>query len=60
MSERFCKFCGHTVVDPCMDETDLLIYRVTVERCNEAAWARDAEVFHEGDRPECPQETTRE
>ncbi len=44
---RFCRFCGQKTNVPCMDETDLLIYSVTVERCSDAAWARDAEIFYE-------------
>jgi len=35
---RQCKFCGQCVDTPCMDKTDLLVYRVTIDRCNDAAW----------------------
>ena len=45
--ERFCKFCGQSVVVPCMDETDLSIYRRTVDRCRDAAFAFDAEDFYD-------------
>jgi hypothetical protein len=54
MTEKFCKFCGQKTDTPCVDETDLMIYSRTVERCNDANLARAAELFYDGDR-DCPQ-----
>lgn len=46
---RHCQFCGKNVIDPCMDETDLLIYSPTVDRCSDANFARGAELFYESE-----------
>lgn len=40
---RFCKFCGQNVVAPCMDATDISIYRRTVDRCSDAAFNYEGE-----------------
>lgn len=51
VSAQRCKFCGQSVIDPCQDHTDLLIFSATVERCCDASFARLAEIFYESKEP---------
>lgn len=51
MGETFCKFCGQHTDTPCVDETDLHIYSRTVERCADANYAYEAEIYYENAEP---------